>query len=261
VRCHNLIWASELSDFVTNQNHTAAELTQIMKEHIYNVVAYFGDRCYSWDVVNEALNDQDGGYSNNVWYNTIGPEYFYQAFQFANEVKAANNLKVKLYYNDYNIESPGTKTTAAYGLVKNLTARGIKIDGVGLESHFIVGETPTLAQQVAAKQGYLDLGVEVAVTELDIRFQTAPYYSIEGQAQQASDYYNSVKSCVQVGKGCVGAVVWDFDDYYSWVPGTFAGQGGADIFNNTLQRKPAYYAIAEALAGYNCSSCLTSFQS
>jgi endo-1,4-beta-xylanase len=261
VRCHNLIWASELSEFVTSGNWTSAQLTQIMKEHIYNVVAYFGDRCYSWDVVNEALNDQNGGFSSNVWYNTIGSEYFYQAFQFANEVKEANNLTVKLYYNDYNIESPGTKTTAAYGLVKNLTARGIKIDGVGLESHFIVGETPSLADQTTTKNGFLALGVDVAITELDIRFAQAPFYNVTGQAQQATDYYNSVKSCMAVGDGCIGVVVWDFDDYYSWVPGTFAGQGGADIYNDTLQRKPAYYACAEALAGLDCQSCSTSFQS
>jgi len=260
VRCHNLVWSSELADFVTSGNWTAAQLTDIMRTHIYNVVEYFGDRCYSWDVVNEALNDQNGGFSSNVFYNTIGSEYFYQAFQFANEAKAAHNLKVKLYYNDYNIEAPGTKTTAAYGLVKNLTARGIKIDGVGLESHFVVGSTPSLQDQITAKQGYLALGVEVAITELDVRFPSAPYYNVTGQAQQATDYYNSVKSCVSVGKGCVGTVVWDFDDNYSWVPGTFAGQGGADIYNNTLQRKPAYYAIAEALAGYDCQSCSPSFQ-
>lgn len=46
---------------------------------------------------------------------------------------------MKLYYNDYNIESPGAKSTAAQKLVKQLQKRNIQIDGVGLESHFIAG--------------------------------------------------------------------------------------------------------------------------
>ncbi len=61
------------------------------------------------------------------------------AFAAAQAVIKKNGLKVKLYYNDYNIESPGDKTTAALNLVSQLKGRGIQIDGVGLESHFIVG--------------------------------------------------------------------------------------------------------------------------
>ena len=61
------------------------------------------------------------------------------AFAAAQKAIEKNRLSVKLYYNDYNIESPGDKTTAALNLVKELKGRGIQIDGVGLESHFIAG--------------------------------------------------------------------------------------------------------------------------
>lgn len=68
------------------------------------------------------------------------------------------------------------------------------------------------------------------------------------------DYYDSVKSCVDVAR-CVGIVVWDFDDTYSWVRGAFAGQGYADLFlqphgaNKPLVRKAAYDGVLEALTG------------
>jgi endo-1,4-beta-xylanase len=72
-----------------------------------------------------------------------------------------------LYYNDYNIEYPGPKATAAQeNIVKFLQADGIRIDGVGLQSHFIVGETPSLATQVENMEAFTALGVEVAVTEV-----------------------------------------------------------------------------------------------
>ncbi|KAJ5144683.1 Endo-1-4-beta-xylanase D [Penicillium atrosanguineum] len=255
VRCHNLVWVSQLSDFVTSTNWTAEALTLVMKNHIFKTVQHFGRRCYSWDVVNEALNS-DGSFSSSVWYDTIGEDYFYLAYKYAQEALAEIGAHdVKLYYNDYGIENPGTKATAVLGLVSELHKREIRIDGVGLESHFIVGETPSLADQLSTKKAYIKANLDVVITELDIRFAETPYYTATVQQQQAADYYTSVTSCIQAGPRCVGIVVWDFDDAYSWVPGTFAGQGGADLFNSTLQAKPAYYAVAEALGGKTCSVC------
>lgn len=255
IRCHNLVWVSELSDFVTSTNWTRDALIGVMRNHIFKTVQHFGTDCYSWDVVNEALNG-DGTFSSSVWYDTIGEDYFYLAFQYAQEaLEEIHAEEVKLYYNDYGIENPGPKVDAVLKLIEELRCRDIRIDGIGLESHFIVGETPTLDQQVAAKKSYIDAGLDVAITELDVRFSQAPYYTEAGQKQQAADYYASVASCREVGERCIGIVVWDFDDAYSWVPSAFAGQGGADIFTATLEAKPAYFAVADALKGVPCSVC------
>ncbi|KAF4765839.1 hypothetical protein HAV15_003986 [Penicillium sp. str.  len=247
LRCHNLVWMSQVSDFVTSKTWTAKELTTVMKNHIFKTVQHFGKRCASWDVVNEAIND-DGTFSSSVWYDTIGEEYFYLAFQYAQQALSqigAND--VQLYYNDYGIENPGTKADAVLQLVKNLRKRGIRIDGIGLESHFIVGQTPSLADQLATNKAYIKADLDVIVTELDIRFAEEPYYTADVQKQQAADYYLTVQSCLQAGSRCLGVVVWDFYDKYSW--------GGATLFNDTLQAKPAYYAVAEALQGKKCTVC------
>ena len=76
------------------------------------------------------------------------------AFDAATKAVKKHGLCVKLYYNDYNIESPGAKSTAAQNLVKELKGRGIQIDGVGLESHFIAGtrynaQYETIADQIS----------------------------------------------------------------------------------------------------------------
>lgn len=187
-------------------------------------------------------------------YDTIGPEYFFLAYQFAQEAVEATGKDIKLFYNDYGIEDTGNKTQATYGLIKQMQSRGIRIDGVGLESHFEVGGTPSLEEQVTAKQGYVALGLEVAITELDIRFVEANATNATAFALQAQNYYDTVSSCVQVD-GCIGITVWDFDDQYSWIPGTFPGQGAADLYNADFTRKPAYYAVGEALQGVPCSVC------
>lgn len=218
LRCHNLVWVSQVSDWVLDGNWTADQLTAIMENHINNVVSHWGSNCYSWDVVNEALNS-NGTFSSSIWYDTIGEEYFYLAFQFA--LAAINALpagspKPKLYYNDYGIESPGNKSTAVQGLITSLRSRGLQIDGIGLESHFEVGGTPSLEDQIATKQAYTAMGVEVAVTELDIRFVQANLTNATAFAEQAQNYYDTVSSCMEV-EDCIGITVWDFDDQYRYV--------------------------------------------
>jgi endo-1,4-beta-xylanase len=142
------------------------------------------------------------------------------------------------------------------GLIKELKRRKLRIDGVGLETHYTVGTAPTYQQQIAVSKAYASLGVAIARTEIDDRFPTLPYNKT-GLALQAREYYNAVKSCMDI-KQCLGMTVWDFVDKYSWVPGTFPGEGGADIyglFNSNYTRKPAYTAVAEALQGKKCSVC------
>ncbi|KXL48666.1 glycoside hydrolase family 10 protein [Acidomyces richmondensis BFW] len=253
VRCHNLIWQSELPTWVTNPttNWTNETLSKVLQNHVYTLVSHFGDQCYSWDVVNEALSDDPAGsYQNNIWFDTIGPEYVAMAFEYAEKAVKDHKLNVKLYYNDYNIEYPGPKSTAAQNIVKELKARNIQIDGVGLESHFIAGETPSQATQITNMADFTSLDIDVAVTELDVRLYLPP--NATSEAQQVADYYATVAACAATER-CIGITVWDFDDTYSWVPSTFAGQGYADLFfqpdgpNTPLVKKAAYDGCLQAL--------------
>ena len=122
----------------------------------------------------------------------------------------------------------------------------MKIDGVGLQSHFIVGQTPSTEAQVANMKAFTALGVEVAITELDIR--TAAPETTEKETQQATDYASTVRACMQVEK-CVGITLWDWTDKYSWIPSTFPGQGAALPWDEDLKKKaPVYDAILSAVS-------------
>ncbi|KUJ15229.1 uncharacterized protein LY89DRAFT_588206 [Mollisia scopiformis] len=242
LRCHNLVWYNELPSWITSGTWTNATLIAAMKNHIANEVTHYKGQCYAWDVVNEAFND-DGTYRVDVFYTTIGPEYIPIAFETA----ALYDDTVKFYYNDYNIEYAGAKATAAQNLVSSLKARGIRIDGVGLQGHFIVGETPSLASQISNLESFTALGVEVAYTELDIRFSSLPP-TTAGLTQQGTDYVNTVMACVET-KNCVGVTVWDFTDKYSWIPSTFSGQGDACLWYSDFTLHPAYYSVVTALGG------------
>lgn len=116
-----------MPSWITGGTWTNETLSAVLVNHITNLVEHFGDRAYCWDVVNEALSDSGTGNLNDaatwrqdIWYNTIGPEFVNIAFKAAQNAVKKHNLKVKLYYNDYNIESAGNKSTAAQALVKRL---------------------------------------------------------------------------------------------------------------------------------------------
>ena len=183
LRCHALVWHSQLAPWVEAKNWTRKALTEAVVQHITKVAGHWKGQCYAWDVVNEALNE-DGTYRDSVFYRVLGEDYIKLAFRTAARV----DPKAKLYLNDYNFESPSPKTEGAKRIVRMLQADGIRIDGVGLQAHLIAESHPTLDQHIDAIRGFADLGVEVALTELDVRLQTPA--NATNLAQQKEAYKN-----------------------------------------------------------------------
>ncbi|GAB7365480.1 hypothetical protein MBLNU230_g6553t1 [Neophaeotheca triangularis] len=251
LRCHALVWYNQLPSWVSEGGFDNATLIEVMTNHITNVVEHFKGQCYAWDVVNEALSDNgDGSLRSNIFLDTIGEAYIPIAFAAA----AAADPDALLYYNDYSIEDGGAKSQGAQDIVRLVQSYGAKIDGVGLQSHFIVGSTASTEAQISNMQAFAELGVEVAITELDIRADT-PISETDLQTQ-AEDYASTVEACLSVD-ACVGITLWDFTDKYSWIPNTFSGEGDALPWDENLENKPAYNAILEALQGGSSSPAVT----
>ncbi|PSN65522.1 endo-1,4-beta xylanase [Corynespora cassiicola Philippines] len=233
LRCHTLVWHSQLPSWVTNGGFDNATLIDILVNHVTQTVTHYKGRCHHWDVVNEPLNE-DGTYRASVFYNTIGPAYIPIAFAAA----AAADPDAKLYLNDYNFEYGGAKAAGAIEIVKLIQAYGAKIDGVGLQGHLIVGSTPSQSAQTTVLNNFVNLGVEVAYTELDIRTTTPA--TAAAVTQQAKDYAATVGACNAVAE-CVGVTIWDYTDKYSWIPSVFQGQGAALPWDENLAKKPEVY--------------------
>lgn len=185
-RCHALVWHSQLAPWVDNATAawTPEALSAVIVEHVTRVMDHYRGRCYAWDVVNEAL-DEDGTYRDSVFSRVLGGDEF---IKLAFRTAAAVEPEVRLYYNDYNIEKPSPKSDGVVRIVRMLQEDGIKIDGVGLQGHFVASRPPTLDQQIATINAYGALGVEVAYTELDVR-QATPVNetSLEWQANAYRD--------------------------------------------------------------------------
>jgi endo-1,4-beta-xylanase len=196
-------------------------------------------------VISTAL-EEDGTYRKSVWYNTIGEAFIPIAFRFA-----AKYTSSKLFYNDYNLEYNGNKTAGAVRIVKLIKSYGLKIDGVGYQAHLSSeatpsspGPAPSAEALAAALRATADLGVDVAYTELDLRLNTPA--TPEKLAVQAAAYERVAQSCLAV-KRCIGMTVWGISDKYSWIPGVFAGEGAALLFDENYKKKPAYQGFLKGI--------------
>ncbi|GGN24023.1 endo-1,4-beta-xylanase [Streptomyces fuscichromogenes] len=239
VRGHTLVWHSQNPGWLTNGTWTSAQLSSLLQNHISTEVGRYKGKIAAWDVVNEPFNE-DGSYRSTLWYNGLGSDYIANALTWAH----AADPDAKLYINDYNVEGVNAKSTALYNLVKSLKAAGVPIDGVGLQAHLVLGQVPATLQQNI--QRFADLGVDVAITELDVRM-ALPADSTK-LAQQKADFKSVVAACVAVSR-CVNVTVWGFTDSDSWVDSTFPGYGAATPYDANYAPKPAYYGISEALGG------------
>ncbi len=54
-----------------------------MREHINAVVTHFRGKVFSWDVVNEAIADDQGYLRESNWLNSLGEEFIEEAFRAA----------------------------------------------------------------------------------------------------------------------------------------------------------------------------------
>jgi endo-1,4-beta-xylanase len=162
---HNLVWHNQVPAWIFHDDKgnllDRDALLARMRDHIHTVVGRYKGKIRSWDVVNEALND-DGTLRQSMWFKIIGPDYIEKAFQYAHEA----DPKMQLTYNDYNLENE-PKRNGAIALIRKLMADGVPIAVVGLQGHYHM-QSPTVEQVDAAIFAFAALGIKVAISELDI---------------------------------------------------------------------------------------------
>ena len=263
INAHTLIWHSQLPRFVRGIKD-ADSVRMYLTNHIKTVAGRYDGKVLSWDVVNEALNE-DGTMRKSIFLDKMGEDFVTEAFRIAQQ--AAPNTE--LYYNDYNIEQP-KKRAGAIMIIKKIQAAGVRIDGVGIQGHWHLGKVPFEDIEASIKE-FSALGIKVMFTELDIEvlqrnFSGAdvgqrtssnpalnPY--VNGlpdsvQQQLATDYENLFRLFLKY-KDNVGRITfWGVSDGNSWLNG-WPVRGRTNyplLFDRSYKPKPAFYKVV-ALKG------------
>ncbi len=255
---HTLIWHSQLPAFVRNMQ-SRDSVRMFFTDHIQTVAGRYRGKVFSWDVVNEALNE-DGTLRKTVFLQHLGEEYVTEAFRLAQQASP----DTELYYNDYNNEQPA-KRAGCIALLKKIQAAGVRIDGVGIQGHWHAGRVPLQDIEESILQ-YAALGLKVMFTELDIEVlprnfqgadvnqqmvsneQSNPYVNglpdPVGQ-QLAADYEALFKLFLKHKDKITRITFWGVNDGQSWL-NNWPVRGRTNyplLFDRNNQPKPAFNRV------------------
>ena len=248
VRGHTLVWYNSIPAWLTGGGFTPDEIRDLLFHHIDTVAGRYRGTALSWDVVNEAFND-NGTVRTNFWYNqpgigypTNGTRYIEEAFKRAHTADPG----AEIIYNDYSAETVNAKSDAIYSMAQDFLNRGVPLDGIGFQMHLTGINYTSLRTNF---KRFNNLGLDLHITEMDVRIPVdtngaATQADLDAQAEV---YWNVLG--VALGQPHFRVFqTWGFTDNYSWIPTSFPGYGAALPFDKNYQKKPAYWAIWNALA-------------
>jgi endo-1,4-beta-xylanase len=238
---HTLVWYSWNPTWLLNGGFTNDQVRAILKDHITTVVGRYKGKAVSWDVVNEPM-ENDGTLHASFWKDRLGPEYIDSAFIWADRADPA----AKLYLNEWGVETINAKSTGLLNLAIALRARGIPIDGVGIQTHLLhFGPPPSSAQMQANLIRFANAGFDIRITEMDS--DIADTAGASALVAQALAYRDALDACLRTPR-CLEFTTWGFTDKYHWLTrGDFPGWGRALPFDASYQPKPAYDSLLARL--------------
>ena len=234
---HTLLWHGATPSWVNAL--PADDLRSALDQHIRAVLSHYRGRVHAWDVVNEAVADNGPSLRDTVFRQKLGDHYIADAFRTAREADPS----ALLFYNDYGGEGTNAKADRIYGLLQDLLASGVPIDGVGLQMHISAAGRPSDAAIAANMRRLAGLGLIVHVSEMDVRINDAGGTDQARLEAQRAAYHDVVRVCVMEPR-CEAVTFWGFSDAHTWITGD-----RPLLFDAAYQPKPAYTGVLDALRG------------
>ena len=254
MRGHCLIWNEWNPEWVKNM--TTGERRNYFDAYIEEVVARYSGRLQSWDVVNEPFwpgHRAPGGFRLGPWYDAFGPDYVRRAFERAAQVDRTTKFVLNEAQAERDDELGLAVRRGLLKLVRELKDADVKLDVVGLQGHL----QPQYPHDPARFDEFLhalaDLGVDIYVTEFDVRDDVFPD-DIEARdaavARTAQQFLNTTLRHPAVK----ALIAWELADNYSFYRGIAKAKNPTATrppprplpYDDHLQEKPLWRTIAQA---------------
>ena len=180
VRMHTLLWGLAMPPWLVAQLRfgTPAEARAVLARHVGAVVGHARGRVLCWDVANEVSDPVwhrgPEGLTLSPWRRALGPDCVPIAFALAREA----DPRARLFVNEDGLEWQGArfddKRATYLRLLEGWRRAGVPIDGFGLQTHL----SASFAFDERAYRAFLrdlaGLGLEIHLTELDVRDRSMP---------------------------------------------------------------------------------------
>ncbi|MCX6028412.1 MAG: endo-1,4-beta-xylanase [Chloroflexi bacterium] len=222
---------------------TRERLLAILENHVRTIMTHFKGMIKLYGVVSESRSPEaiHDGRPDDMFNVVIGKEYIEAAFRVARDT----DPQALLFYNDTRNEILNSQPYQwTKQIIDRLRLLGL-VDGVGIQLHLDGANPPSKHAIIDAFKGY---GIPVYITELDVNMSAVSKSSEERHQIQAKIYKEAIDACLESGV-CEQIWFWDVFDKYSWLDNARGGNALADptMFDDSLNKKPAYFAVLEAL--------------
>src|SRR3954469_12679443 len=263
LRGHTLFWTPTKwypKWLAERQFKSAAEAEQLLTEHVRTVCRRYGDRVYSYDVVNEAVQPETGAIRDTNVTRALGGERFLDLMFHTARAEAPH---AQLVYNDYmswerNREDE-THIKGVLKLLEGLRKRGTRVDALGVQSHIPPLKPLSVAEIVRESEGqwrrFLDevaaMGYQLLITEFDVNDRLAPT-SIARRDPMVADYAKAYLDVMLSYPQLRDMLCWGLSDRYSWLQGfdprADEARKRGTPYDADFRPKPLRAAIADAFA-------------
>lgn len=246
IQAHHYVWGEEkwLPDWLKDGGYSKQELLSLMKEHILKVGGRYKGQIQEWTVVNEAFTRARHINGLNDWWleNTGDREYIDKAFIWARQADPNS----KLILNDFGNESINEVSDDMYSYIKEAKARGIPINGIGMQMHIDGSHPPNKNEVVANMKRFGELGVDVYVTEFDVNVNDVQADPEDREQIQEQIYYEMMRACIESGV-CKSFAILGITDKETWY--NYMDLQGAKplLFDENYNPKPAFVGLRNAL--------------
>jgi endo-1,4-beta-xylanase len=254
MRGHCLIWNEWNPEWVKNMS--AGERRLFFDSYIEEVVARYQGKLQSWDIVNEPFwpgHRAPGGFRLGPWYDAFGPDYVRRAFERAATVDRTTKFVLNEAQTERDDELGLAVRRGLLKLVADLKHAGAKLDVVGLQGHL----QPQYPHDPARFDEFLhalaDLGVDIYITEFDVRDDSFPDDAEARDAAVASTAQQFLEMTLR-HPAVKALITWELADNYSFYRGIYRAKNPTAArlprplpYDDKLQPKPLWGAIAQAL--------------
>ncbi len=243
VHGHVLFWHSQTPDEFFRESYSRSKpyvsrdvMLERMENYVRLTMEYMAENypglIVSWDVVNEAIDDETGKYRDSNFTRIVGSDFVLQAFRFARKYAPADTL---LFYNDYSTPYQ-PKLNGILKLLSALQEENL-VDGHGLQCHYQLN-TPTISQIKQALQKITEMGLLVRVSEMDILVDEPTDAQFNLQAKR---YEEIMKALLSYADSVVAVQTWGTFDGSSWKSDHYPL-----LFQSDGTPKPAFYALTNS---------------
>jgi endo-1,4-beta-xylanase len=260
MRAHTLLWYYKTPRWF-RELPDAATAEREMLRHIAMVAGRYRSRIRIWDVVNEPIEPAHGradGLRGAIFVEKVGAHYLELAFHAAREADPTARLLLNEYGIEYDSPEDDAKRRVVLRHLERLKRAGVPVEMLGVQGHLEIGAKPFSARKL---RGFIaavaDLGIEIAVTELDVVDAAAPG-DIARRDRMVADEYRRFLEIMLDEKAVRTVFTWGLSDRHSWIvrresgENTWRTDGMAPRplpFDAALAPKPAWASLAGCLAG------------